>query len=282
MHLREISKSIEDVQGGSFLEELNRKWVDHNNALQMIQDILMYMDRTFIPSTHKTPVHTLGLNLWRDNIIHSSNIQTRLLNTLLDLIQEELTERRLNEEMERVSQYLDPLSEAKIINVIEQEMIANHMHRLVHMENSGLVNMPVDDKYEDLGRMYSLFRRVPDVLSLIRDVMTSHIRDTGRQLVTDPEKSRNPVDFKDVFEKYYKQHLAKRLLSSKTVSDDAEGSLIVKLKTECGYQFTSKLDGMITDMKTSQDTMQGFHASQATNIGDGPTLVVQVLTTGSW
>ncbi|KAK9103964.1 hypothetical protein Scep_020808 [Stephania cephalantha] len=36
---------------------------------------------------------------------------------------------------------------------------------------------------------------------------------------------------KDVFEKYYKQHLAKRLLSGKTVSDDAEGSLIVKLKT---------------------------------------------------
>ncbi|KAK9103963.1 hypothetical protein Scep_020807 [Stephania cephalantha] len=159
MHLREISKSIEDVQGGSFLEELNRKWAYHNNALQMIQDILMYMDRTFIPSTHKTPVHTLGLNLWRDNIIHSSNIQTRLLNTLLDLIQEELTdylkkrERRLNEEMERVSQYLDPLSEAKITNVIEKEMIANHMHRLVHVENS------------------------------------------GRQLVTDPEKSRNPVDF---------------------------------------------------------------------------------------
>ena len=39
---------------------------------------------------------------------------------------------------------------------------------------------------------------------------------------------------KDVFEKYYKQHLAKRLLSNRTVSDDAERSLLVKLKTECG------------------------------------------------
>ncbi|KAK9115459.1 hypothetical protein Syun_022256 [Stephania yunnanensis] len=218
-------------------------------------------------------------------------------------------ERRLNEEMERVSQYLDPLNEAKITNVIEKEMIANHMHKLVHVENSGLVNMLVDDKHEDLGR-------VPDVFSLIRDVMTSHIRDTGRQLVTDPENSPEFISLfvdeklrkglkgyskedvevvldkvmmlfrylqeKDAFEKYYKQHLAKHLLSSKTVSDDAEGSLIVKLKTECAYQFTSKLDGTTTDMKTSQDTMQGFHASQATNIGDGPTLVVQVLTTGSW
>ncbi|KAK9152547.1 hypothetical protein Sjap_000027 [Stephania japonica] len=38
------------------------------------------------------------------------------------------------------------------------------------MENSGLVNMLVDDKYEDLGRMYILFRRVPDGFSLIRDL----------------------------------------------------------------------------------------------------------------
>ncbi|XXG38965.1 hypothetical protein AAC387_Pa01g0047 [Persea americana] len=424
-HLREISRSIEAAQGGLFLEVLNRKWEDHNKALQMIRDILMYMDRTYVPSSSKTPVHELGLNLWRDNTVHSSNIQTRLLTTLLELVHKERmgevinrglmrniikmlmdlgssvyqedfekpflevsatfyrvesqqfieccdcseylrkAEKRLNEEMERVSHYLDIKSEMKITNVVEKEMIANHMQRLVHMENSGLVNMLVDDKYDDLGRMYNLFRRVPDGLSTIRDVMTSHLRETGKQLVTDPERLRDPVDFvqhllderdkhdkiislafnndktfqnalnssfeyfinlnprspefislfvddklrkglkevseedveivldkvmmlfrylqeKDVFEKYYKQHLAKRLLSGKTVSDDAERSLIVKLKTECGYQFTSKLEGMFTDMKTSQDTMQGFYSSQSAEMGDSPTLAVQVLTTGSW
>eukprot|EP00268_Persea_americana_P014047 TRINITY_DN1621_c0_g1_i2.p1 TRINITY_DN1621_c0_g1~~TRINITY_DN1621_c0_g1_i2.p1 ORF type:complete len:759 (-),score=144.50 TRINITY_DN1621_c0_g1_i2:953-2929(-) len=424
-HLREISRSIEAAQGGLFLEVLNRKWEDHNKALQMIRDILMYMDRTYVPSSSKTPVHELGLNLWGDNIIHSGKIQTRLLTTLLELVHKERmgevinrglmrniikmlmdlgssvyqedfekpflevsatfyrvesqqfieccdcseylrkAERRLNEEMERVSHYLDIKSEMKITNVVEKEMIANHMQRLVHMDNSGLVNMLVDDKYDDLGRMYNLFRRVPDGLSTVRDVMTSHLRETGKQLVTDPERLRDPVDFvqhllderdkhdkiislafnndktfqnalnssfeyfinlnprspefislfvddklrkglkevseedveivldkvmmlfrylqeKDVFEKYYKQHLAKRLLSGKTVSDDAERSLIVKLKTECGYQFTSKLEGMFTDMKTSQDTMQGFYASQSAEMGDSPTLAVQVLTTGSW
>ncbi|CAI9096621.1 OLC1v1032812C1 [Oldenlandia corymbosa var. corymbosa] len=424
-HLQEMARSIEAAQGGLFLEELNRKWTDHNKALQMIRDILMYMDRTFIPSNHKTPVHELGLNLWRDNVIHSSKIQTRLLDTLLELILRERTgevinrglmrniikmlmdlgpsvyqedferpflevsadfyraesqefidccdcgdylkkaERRLNEEIERVSHYLDAKSEAKITNVVEKEMIASHMLRLVHMDNSGLVKMLIFDRYEDLGRMYSLFRRVSNGLSTIRDVMTSHLRDTGKQLVTDPEKLKDPVEFvqcllnekdkydkiislafsndktfqnalnssfeffinlnprspefislyvdeklrkglkgvseedvetildkvmmlfrylqeKDVFEKYYKQHLAKRLLSGKTVSDDAERSLIVKLKTECGYQFTSKLEGMFTDMKTSQDTMQGFYTAYSAELGDSPTLVVQVLTTGSW
>lgn len=29
-------------------------------------------------------------------------------------------------------------------------------------------------------------------------------------------------------------------------------------QTECGYQFTSKLEGMFTDMKTSADTMESF------------------------
>ncbi|KAL1824527.1 hypothetical protein DCAR_0312600 [Daucus carota subsp. sativus] len=424
-HLKEIAKSVEAAQGPSFLEELERKWTDHNKALQMIRDILMYMDRTFIPSTHKTPVNELGLNLWRDNIIHSSKIQTRLQSTLLELVQRERSgevinrglmrnitkmladvgyvvyqedfekpfievsadfyrgesqqyidccdcgeylkkaEKRLNEEIERVSHYLDLKTEAKITNVVEKEMIESHMQRLVHMENSGLVKMLVDDKFDDLGRMYSLFRRVQTGLTLVRDVMTSHIREAGKQLVTDPERLKDPVDFvqrlldekdkhdkiisvafnndktfqnalnssfeyfinlnprspefislfvddklrkglkgvseedvetvldkvmmlfrylqeKDVFEKYYKQHLAKRLLSGKTVSDDAERSLIVKLKTECGYQFTSKLEGMFTDMKTSQDTMQGFYAAMGGELADGPTLVVQVLTTGSW
>ncbi|KAM7511342.1 hypothetical protein LguiB_010217 [Lonicera macranthoides] len=68
----------------------------------------------------------------------------------------------------------------------------------------------------------------------------------------------------------------------KTVSDDAERSLIVKLKTECGYQFTSKLEGMFTDMKTSQDTMKAFYAAVGAELAEGPTLAVQVLTTGSW
>ncbi|CAH9099605.1 unnamed protein product [Cuscuta epithymum] len=426
VHLKEISKSIEAAQGGLFLEELNRKWDDHNKALQMIRDILMYMDRTFISNTHKTPVYELGLNLWRDNVIHSVKIQRRLRDTLLKLVEQERTgevinrslmrnitkmlidlgisvyennfeipflevsadfyqvesqgfiescdcgqylkkaEKRLNEEIERVSHYLDRRSEAKITAVVEREMVEVHMQRLVHMENSGLVNLILDDKYDDLGRMYNLFRRVSNGLSLLKDVMTSHIREIGKQLVTDPEKSKDPVDFvqrlldekdkhdriiskafnndkmfqnalnssfeyfinlnprspefislfvddnlrkglkgvseedveilldkvmtlfrylqeKDVFEKYYKQHLAKRLLSGKTVSDDAERSLIVKLKTECGYQFTSKLEGMFTDMKTSQDTMQGFYAAVGpAELSDSPTLAVQVLTTGSW
>jgi len=93
------------------------------------------------------------------------------------------------------------------------------------------------------------------------------------------------IQEKDVFEKYYKQHLAKRLLLGRSVSDDAERNMIAKLKTECGYQFTSKLEGMFTDMKLSTDTMEGFKSYIRTVEGNplsGIDLSVYVLTTGFW
>ncbi|KAI8066220.1 Cullin [Gilbertella persicaria] len=62
---------------------------------------------------------------------------------------------------------------------------------------------------------------------------------------------------KDVFERYYKQHLAKRLLLNRSVSDDAERGMLSKLKRECGYQFTNKLEGMFNDMRLSAE-MNGF------------------------
>lgn len=42
---------------------------------------------------------------------------------------------------------------------------------------------------------------------------------------------------KDVFERYYKQHLAKRLLLNKSVSDDSEKNMISKLKVTHIHSF---------------------------------------------
>jgi len=63
---------------------------------------------------------------------------------------------------------------------------------------------------------------------------------------------------KDIFERYYKSHLAKRLLFNRSTSDDAERGMLAKLKVECGYQFTQKLEGMFHDMKLSGDTMEAY------------------------
>lgn len=42
--------------------------------------------------------------------------------------------------------------------------------------------------------------------------------------------------------------------------------MLAKLKVECGYQFTQKLEGMFHDMKLSADTMTAYrdHLSKTT------------------
>ena len=42
--------------------------------------------------------------------------------------------------------------------------------------------------------------------------------------------------------------------------------MLAKLKVECGFQFTVKLEGMFHDMKLSADTMQAYRAHVANAI----------------
>ncbi|CAI5727400.1 unnamed protein product [Peronospora destructor] len=97
---------------------------------------------------------------------------------------------------------------------------------------------------------------------------------------------------KDVFEEFYKGLLAKRLLNSRGTSDEAEKLVISKLKAECGYQFTSKLEGMFKDMSISKDLMELYRKSgydtrgsscgiEMSSVTPMP-LSVHVLTSGYW
>eukprot|EP00168_Porphyra_purpurea_P000641 TRINITY_DN1073_c0_g1_i5.p1 TRINITY_DN1073_c0_g1~~TRINITY_DN1073_c0_g1_i5.p1 ORF type:complete len:555 (-),score=223.49 TRINITY_DN1073_c0_g1_i5:1146-2810(-) len=79
---------------------------------------------------------------------------------------------------------------------------------------------------------------------------------------------------KDVFQEFSRKQLAKRLLMDRSHSDDAESFLITKLKQRCGAHFTSKLEGMITDMTLSADIQSAFQewfanrATSTTNMED--------------
>jgi cullin 3 len=85
---------------------------------------------------------------------------------------------------------------------------------------------------------------------------------------------------KDVFERYYKTHLGKRLLSGRSVSDDAERGMIARLKVEMGSNFTNKMEGMFKDIKLSTDSMREFKAMQVNK--DDALLHATVLTSTFW
>lgn len=105
------------------------------------------------------------------------------------------------------------------------------------------------------------------------------------------------IQSKDVFEAFYRQDLAKRLLLNKSSSIDAERSFVSKLRSECGSGYTSKMEGMFKDIELSGDVMSNYlaHVAGLENSPDAKLsesasnsnttkldMEVQVLTTGYW
>lgn len=142
---------------------------------------------------------------------------------------------------------------------------------------------------KDFEHFLNLNPRSPEYLSLFIDDKLKKGAKGMTEIEIEQVLEKTMVLFrylqdKDIFERYYKQHLAKRLLLNKSVSDDSEKNMISKLKTECGCQFTSKLEGMFKDMAISNSTMEEFKTHCLNMNADlfGVDLSVRVLTTGFW
>ena len=92
------------------------------------------------------------------------------------------------------------------------------------------------------------------------------------------------VQDKDVFEQFYSSRLAVRIVQKLSANDDAEASMISRLKQACGYEYTRKLQNMINDIGLSKDLETNFKRHLSTT--DEPVLGVefhsQVLSSGSW
>nr|CAH7737118.1 unnamed protein product [Callosobruchus chinensis] len=91
------------------------------------------------------------------------------------------------------------------------------------------------------------------------------------------------IQGKDIFEAFYKKDLAKRLLLGKSTNQDAEDSMIGRLKLECGTAFTSKIEGMFKDINISQNISTAFKQHLAPNTSQSSSdLCISVLTSSFW
>ncbi|CAG8961131.1 hypothetical protein HYFRA_00002674 [Hymenoscyphus fraxineus] len=77
------------------------------------------------------------------------------------------------------------------------------------------------------------------------------------------------IEDKDVFQKFYSRMLARRLIHTTSSSDDSETSMISKLKEQCGYEYTNKLQRMFQDMQISKDLNAGFKEFEAGLVEEG-------------
>ena len=215
--------------------------------------------------------------------------------------------------------YLDSSSQTILIQTFLKEYIEAHSLTLITMENSGIVHMIKNEKYEEIALMHDLFSRVQEAFNYLAKNLAQYIVTEGNKLVQDEKlkhdefvaqvidlrdkmlniyvKSFNKdssidltiknafetfinqndktamslvyylddqfkKDFKglsdaeinerldkviqifrylqdkDIFEGFYKNSLAKRLLDARSSNEEAEKQLVLKLKEECGFQFT--------------------------------------------
>jgi len=436
-HLLTLTKHLASTPDATLLEATVKCWFEHRINMIMIRDILMYMDRTYVPAQRKRPVYELGLHLFRITVWENPSVQPRVTSLLLDSITNERNgivhstnsdlkevvsmllelghadgsnvyerdfeqlflgttqefyrceslsylshnsasdyvrkaEMRLEEEKLRASKCVAPSTDGPLLRIIETELVERHAKALVEMDNCGfkaLLGQDESTQIENLQIMYDLFSRVSSTVDLLRDALSEIVKREGKKLVTDQERaSSDPAAFvrgvlavrkrynhvvqvafrgekraekrlkeafedflnadaraasclavyvdellrtglrgvteaevearlqnviiifrylsdKDVFEAFYKQHLAKRLLGGKSISDEAERSMVSLLKAECGYQFTSKLEGMFNDMRISRDTRDAYKQYKkiySNTNKDFFDLEVDVLTTGYW
>ncbi|KAL8931686.1 MAG: hypothetical protein Q9211_006795 [Gyalolechia sp. 1 TL-2023] len=93
------------------------------------------------------------------------------------------------------------------------------------------------------------------------------------------------ISDKDMFERYYKKHLSRRLLMKRSVSMDAERQMISKMKLEVGNTFTQRIESMFRDMSISEDLTSSYK-KHIRSLGDADSqraeLDVNVLTATMW
>jgi cullin 2 len=90
------------------------------------------------------------------------------------------------------------------------------------------------------------------------------------------------VEDKDIFQKFYSKMLAKRLIHGLSVSNEAEEGMIARLKQMCGFEYTSKLHRMFTDMTVSESLNSEFSEFMRGQTPLRLNFTVQILQSGAW
>ncbi|KAL0700582.1 hypothetical protein Bca4012_056704 [Brassica carinata] len=89
------------------------------------------------------------------------------------------------------------------------------------------------------------------------------------------------ISDKDLFAEFYRKKLARRLLFDRKVNKEHETSMLSKIKKQQGGQYTSKMEGMMTDMEVGKEFQKGFEGSLPAKPG-GIDMAVTVLNSRFW
>ncbi|CAH7668213.1 Cullin 1 [Phakopsora pachyrhizi] len=133
-------------------------------------------------------------------------------------------------------------------------------------------------------------QKSPELLSKYSDQLLKKTNKVGEEADLDLALIQTMTVFKyieakDVFQKFYSKMLAKRLVYFQSASDDAEASMISRLKDQEGFDYTARMQRMFSDMALCKDLNDQFKDKMAqTHDASDLSLDFHALTlaTGSW
>ncbi|KAL4784314.1 Cullin [Aspergillus varians] len=259
-----LAREVVDVQdqaterraaGEKFLSVLKEAWEDHQLCMQMITDVLMYMDR--VVTGRKVSIYSAAMALFRDHVLRSPTesgektmVADVLKSTVLFMIQlersghmidralirhciymleglyETETEEessklyltsfepdyletskafyhaegkrlletadaatfcgvafdRIAEEKERCLYTLSPLSEPKMKDVLDNELIRKNLAEVINFEGTGVRVMLDHDRIDTLGRIYTLSARVDPKKHRLTEAVQKRVVELGQEI----------------------------------------------------------------------------------------------------
>jgi len=92
----------------------------------------------------------------------------------------------------------------------------------------------------------------------------------------------NYLEDKDVFMYFYTKHLSLRLIQDNSLTEEAEQSMIYKIKNVAGSSYISKLERMISDMTLNKSLDEDFQYYCTKLDAPANCLTVKVLSAGFW
>lgn len=106
--------------------------------------------------------------------------------------------KRLQEEIDRIIQYLDMGTKFELIHTVEKQLLSEHVSNILQ---KGLDSLLEENRTQDLMILYQLFSRIKQGLPELCVGFNAYIKKRGRTIVIDPEKDKTMVqellDFKD-------------------------------------------------------------------------------------
>lgn len=170
-------------------------------------------------------------------------------------------ERRILEEEARADRYFDKSTKAKLRIILHEELISKYSKRLVD-DPSGAVFLLKQGAVDDMGRMYSLFLRVPECLADVRLALFDLVKSAGTAIVSDKEHQRIPRLFVEkVLEcrSHYMQFIEHSFLQDRSFARALKDALeyFINLDTRAAQYLALYLD----DLLRKQQHSSGLHLS---------------------